>query len=390
MISFSVSRLPELHFGVGMIRRISGILRIRGAATAVFITGERSFRESQHWADLRTSLSEGAIDYLAFTVAGEPQPVLVDEMKREIGDRKIDAVVSIGGGSVIDAGKALSAALRLSGSIRDYLEGVGTKKPDGEKEFFIAAPTTSGTGSEATKNAVLSEIGEHGFKKSLRHDNYVPDVAIVDPSLVVGCPQFVTARSGMDAITQLLEAYASTEANPYTDAIAESGLQAAGRSFLAAYADGDDIAARSDMAYAAYASGVCLANAGLGVVHGIASPAGAVSSIPHGAVCGTLIAEATRYTIEKLRSSRKEHAVMRKYARAAVLLTGEDRNEIEANLDLLVDRLYQLQEEVDMPRLGRYALSEEQLSAIAERAGTKNHPVDLDSDDIRAILDARL
>jgi alcohol dehydrogenase class IV len=392
MKSFTVSRLPHLHFGPGMIRRVASILRDRGAANVVVVTGGSSFQESQHYQDLRTSLSEGGIDPAVFSVVGEPQPVLVDELKREIGRTPVDAVIAIGGGSVIDAGKALSAALHLSGSIRDYLEGVGTKSPTGEKTFFIAVPTTSGTGSEATKNAVLSEVSEHGFKKSLRHDNYVPDVAIVDPSLVVSCPQSVTARSGMDAITQLLEAFTSTEASPFTDALAESGLAAAGRSFLSAYQDGDDAAAREDMAYAAYLSGVCLANAGLGVVHGIASPAGAVTTIPHGGVCGTLIAEATRYTIEKLRaeSNTRESEAIRKYGRAAVLLTGEDRSDVESNLKALVDRLRELQDETRIPTLGEYGLTRERIAAVAARSGTKNHPVDLDKDEIRVIIEARL
>lgn len=392
MKSFTVSRLPHLHFGQGHFRAVPGMLRDRAVRRVAIITGGSSFTGSSHYHDLTTSLAEGEISYEQFSVATEPQPVLVDELVRTLGDERVDAVVAVGGGSVIDAGKALSAALHLEGSIRDYLEGVGTKTPTGEKTFFIAVPTTSGTGSEATKNAVLSEVGPHGFKKSLRHDNYVPDAAVVDPALIVTCPQHVTARSGMDAVTQLLEAFTSTEASPFTDAVAESGLEAAGRSFLAAYTDGEDIAARSDMAYAAYCSGVCLANAGLGVVHGIASPAGALTRIPHGSVCGTLIAEATRLTIEKLRagSSTAFSLALAKYGRAGVLLTGEDRGDQVANVDALVERLVQFQEETQLPRLGEYGISDENLNAVAGGAGLKNHPVELDTTEIRAILEARV
>ena len=392
MKSFSVSRLPSLEFGQGRLRAVAGILRDRAARRAALVTGTSSFRESDHFSDLATSFAEGEIEHVQFSVGGEPQPSLVDEMKRELGGSAVDAVIAVGGGSVIDAGKALSAALHLEGSIRDYLEGVGSKSPTGAKTFFIAVPTTAGTGSEATKNAVLSELGEHGFKKSLRHDNYVPDVAVVDPALALSCPAHVTARTGMDAITQLLEAYTSTGANVFTDSVAEGGLAAAGRSFLAAYTDGDDMAARTDMAYAAYCSGVCLANAGLGVVHGIASPVGALTTIPHGSVCGTLIAESTRFTLEKLRAeSTTEGALaLAKYARAGVLLTGEDCGEQAANANALTERLKELQEATGLPRLGEYGISKERVQSIAAMASVKNHPVSLNADEIASIIEARV
>lgn len=392
MKSFTIARLPDLHFGQGHFRSVPGILRDRAARRVAIVTGGSSFTDSPHFEDLTTSLAEGEITYEHFAVATEPQPLLVDEFVRKLGEEAVDAIVAVGGGSVIDAGKALSAALHLEGSIREYLEGVGTKTPSAEKTFFIAVPTTSGTGSEATKNAVLSEVGPHGFKKSLRHDNYVPDAAVVDPALIVTCPQHVTARSGMDAITQLLEAFTSTAASPFTDALAESGLEAAGRSFLSAYTDGEDVAARMDMAYAAYCSGVCLANAGLGIVHGIASPAGALTRIPHGSVCGTLIAEATRFTVEKLRagSSTVGSLTLAKYSRAGVLLTGEDRGDQVANVDALVERLVEFQDEAQLPRLGEYGISEGNLDAIATGAGLKNHPVELDVTEIRSILESRV
>ena len=180
----------------------------------------------------------------------------------------------------MDAGKAISAMLTQEGSVKDYLEGVGHKHPSGNKVPFFAVPTTSGTGSEATKNAVLSEIGPNGYKKSLRHDHFVPDLAIVDPDLTLSCPPGLTAYSGMDAFTQLLEAYVSTKAHPFTDALCEKALELLSGSLLQAYQDGENIEAREAMSYAAWTSGIVLAQVGLGVVHGFASAVGGMFDNP--------------------------------------------------------------------------------------------------------------
>jgi len=227
--------------------------------------------------ELEKGLAAEGLSLRRYPVSGEPSPEVVDRIAASL---EADVVVAIGGGSAIDAGKAVAAMAEEGGSIVDYLEEVGTKPPTGRRRFLVAVPTTAGTGSEATANAVISRVGASGFKKSLRHEGYIPDIALIDPELALDCPPAVTAASGLDAITQLLEGFVSTGGNPLTDALGRSGLATAGRSFSRAVHEGDLIA-RSAMAYAAYLSGVILAIAGLGIVHGIASPLGGAYPVPH-------------------------------------------------------------------------------------------------------------
>ena len=230
-------------------------------------------------------------------------PGLIDSVVRESSDKKYDLVVAIGGGSVIDAGKAISAMMYKTDSLTDFLEVVGHKEHPGTKLPFIAVPTTSGTGSEATKNSVISEVGKEGFKRSLRHDNIVPDIALVDPELTLSCSPEITAASGMDCFTQLTEAYISDKSNQYTDALAIEGLRSVKASLVKSYIDGGDIEARTGMSFAALTSGICLANAGLGVVHGFASSVGGMYNIPHGLVCGTLMAVSNKINVRELEGS---------------------------------------------------------------------------------------
>jgi len=239
--------------------------------------------------------------------------------------------VGIGGGSALDAAKAIAGLLRVGDSVMDYLEGVGPEKPyTGPAVPFIAVPTTAGTGSEATKNAVLSRHGRDGFKKSFRDERLVAQHALVDPDLLIGCPPELIAANGMDALTQLVESWTSLRANPFTDALALSGLEAARDALLPWYENAGgpaDIteAARSRMAYASLISGITLAQVGLGAVHGLASPLGAFFPIPHGVVCGTLLAEATDINIRAMRERDRHNPALARYARLAEILLGLER-----------------------------------------------------------------
>ena len=298
--SFQFSSLPEIRFGPGKRQELTEVLRKFGTRI-LLLTGSSSIHNSGHGESIIRALDDAGLDVVRETIAHEPSPSMVDRIAEKGREQDSQVVVAVGGGSVMDAGKAVSAMIPVSGGIKDYLEGVGTLVHPGDKVPFIAMPTTSGTGSEMTKNAVISEVGEAGFKKSLRHDNFIPEVAIIDPEMMLSCPAPLTASSGMDAFSQLLESYISTSSNPMTDALALQGLKQIKKYLLRAFLEGEEnLEARSGMALAAMFSGITLAQAGLGLVHGFASPLGAHFHIPHGVVCGSLMAPVFAPTIDLL------------------------------------------------------------------------------------------
>jgi len=387
--SFTFSRNPKIHFGAGVFNTLDTIIGAK-AQTVVIVTGARSFRSTDKWSQLQEMLAKRSITFYTVTVSGEPSPELVDSAVSDYKDKNVDMVISIGGGSVVDAGKAISAMLSQTVSVVDFLEGVGSgEQHNGDKVPFIAVPTTAGTGSEATKNAVLSRIGPKGFKKSLRHDNFVPDIAVVDPELFSKCPRDVTAACGMDAFTQLLESYVSTNANPMTDALAYSGLSYVKESLLDVCSENaQSIDSWAGMAYGALISGITLANAGLGVVHGLASPLGGYFDIPHGVACGTLIGSATRVTIDKLKTLDGDgEQYLRKYAKAGALLSGSDSDDIDKLCGLLIDTIDEWTDILKLPSLKDYGIGEKEFDRIIDSTGNKNNPVKLDRDEIRKILE---
>ena len=391
--AFTFSGIPRILFGAGAFRRVYRIVREMGDH-ALVVTGVSSLEQSGKWDELVKGLAKESIRFSHVTVQGEPSPDLVDQAVSRFRDRGIRAVLAVGGGSVVDAGKAISAMLPQGSSVYEFLEGIGPGTHNGEKIPFVAVPTTSGTGSEATKNAVLSKVGPQGFKKSIRHDRFVPDVAVVDPELVLSCPPEVSAACGMDAFTQLLESYVSTRASPVTDALATSGLSFLKDSLIpVCTTGGDSIEMRAAMAYASLVSGITLANAGLGIVHGLASPIGGSFSIPHGVVCGTLVGAETRVNIEKLRGEEHGNPVaLRKYAKIGALVSERNYRPEDVDLlcDLLIEKIDAWTERLSIPRLSRYGMRVSDLDEIARRAGNKNNPVPLNHEEIRDLLLMRL
>ncbi len=388
---FDFVRMPSLVFGAGKFAELPQLIAGYSSHVAL-VTGASSFRAGEHWDNLTKTLGERGIAFTHITVAGEPSPAMVDEAVARLRAQPVDAVVAWGGGSVLDAGKAIAAMLPLGEPIIDYLEGVGTKEHPGATKPLIAVPTTAGTGSEATKNAVISQVGEDGFKKSLRHDNFVPAVALVDPELAVTCPPAVTAACGMDAFTQLLEGYVSTGASPLTDALAWSGLECIARTLpLLAGEHGDDVDLRGQMAYAALMSGLVLANAGLGAVHGFAAAVGGYFPIAHGVVCGTLMLPANELTIEKLaRLHGWDHPALVKFAKVGGMLAGIDAKNVQQGCKLLLSILEEWTELLQIPRLGAFGVGENDLPKIVAAAGNKSNPVKLSTEELTEVLRRRL
>lgn len=385
---FTVKRTPLLCFGAGRLQDLPGLVSQFGHHLLI-ITGKTSFLEGPAWSRLERRLQGSGFSLSLQQITKEPSPEVVDTIVNRMEGAAVDAVVAIGGGSVLDGGKAVSAMLVEHQPITDFLEGVGNREPSGNRLPFIAVPTTAGTGSEATSNAVISRVGPTGFKKSLRHDNYVPDIALVDPELALGCPPEVTFSCGMDTFSQLVEAYLSTNANPYTDVLAIEGIKHVGPALAELQDDPDDLSARAAMAYGSYLSGVVLASAGLGLVHGFASAIGGFHDIPHGVVCGTLMAETNRMTLAKLRKERPESPILEKFGLLGGILGGEGSSMAEWQ-DGFIEHLEMMTEFFAIPSLGDYGITASDLPAIVQDSSNKYNPVPLTTEEMLRILSRRL
>ena len=387
MDAFSFATTPHLHFGTGKISVLPFAVKTFGSKM-LLVTGARSFPSSAYSLNLLEQLHTKGISVEHYTVDKEPTPMLVDTAVKKFFSYAPDVVVAIGGGSVLAGGKAISAMLPLNEPVKDYLEGVG-KRPGhpGVKFPFIGVPTTSGTGSEATKNAVLSQIGKRGYKKSLRHNNFVPNVAIVDPALTVSCPPDITAASGMDAFTQLLESYLSTASNPMTDALAYEGLKRVSFSLMKAYHEGSDLEARTNMALASYLSGITLANAGLGLVHGFASSIGGYFQIPHGVICSSLTTATNKVTVRKLRLKKNNEAALRKYAIIGKMFSTSEDKSGDYYTDLLLSVMETWTKEMNIPGLAQGGVTPEDLERIVNVTDNKNNPVALERDEMIEVLE---
>ncbi len=394
-MNFSFARMPQVRFGPGKLAELPALARAFGRE-ALLVSGAASLEKGGHLEPVLDGLAKAGLKVRRLTIAAEPSTAFIDSACAALraDGPPLDVVIGIGGGSVIDGAKAISAMLPHRNSALDHLEDVGRDVPhSGVKVPYIAVPTTSGTGGEMTKNAVLSMVGPDGYKKSLRHDNLIPDAVIVDPLLMLSCPPHVTAACGMDALTQLLEPYLSPIASPLSDALAWSGLESAAANLVPAATDrGGDVEVRSGMAYASMLSGTALANAGLGIVHGLASPIGGFFAIPHGVVCGTLVAEATEANLAALRRERAHPnpGALAKYAKVGILFGGDAAKGEAWNCDHLVERLRILTGTLGLPRLSAYGIGEGDLDRIVEKTGNRKNPIQLPPEAIRGLVARRL
>jgi alcohol dehydrogenase class IV len=391
--SFTLSGVPKLVFGEDTLAQVPQ-LALEFGHRALVMTGAHSFIETPAWPAFHTQLESAGIQVHHAVVDGEPSPALADRLAAEFRVAEIDVVIGIGGGSVLDAAKAVAGLLRIPNSVMDFLEGVGPELPyPGPEVPFIAIPTTAGTGSEATKNAVLSKQGPDGFKKSFRHERLVPKYAVIDPQLLATCPKPLIAANGMDALTQLLESYVSTRANPVTDALAMSGIRAVRDSLPGWYHDEGDVAQhRANMAYAALLSGITLAQVGLGSVHGLAAPLGAFFPIPHGVVCGTLVAECTRVNIALLQQRQPNSDALWRYAHVGKVLQRDMTLSERDGLKAVVQVLERWTEELALPRLSAYGMHEADIPHVVANcrgSSMKTNPIVLSDDEVAGILRVR-
>jgi alcohol dehydrogenase class IV len=290
----------KLIFGAGKRNLLPQLVR---GSKVLLVTGSKSLEATGEFSRIIQGLESRGLQWRRTIIPGEPTPRLIDEAVEIHRNFSPSQIIAMGGGSVLDAGKAIAAMFCHDLGITNYLETVGTLQPRGETLPLIALPTTSGTGSEATKNAVISQPGPEGFKKSLRHDAYVPDIALLDPQLMLFCPRNTTLYSGLDAFTQLLEGLISTKANLFSNMTARKGLELFVNNFTGVLETPEDLHARGQIALAAYLSGVTLAHAGLGTVHGIAGTLGGLCNLPHGLICSRLIAPVFRYITEQTLNS---------------------------------------------------------------------------------------
>jgi len=378
--SFGFATATGVLFGGGRAAELPEIAAGLGARPFV-CTGARPERH----ADLIDRLPT---PYEIYPVTGEPT---VDDARAAVAAaRAHDAgvVVAVGGGSVLDLGKAVAGLLGNGTDPLDHLEIVGRGRPITRPSVpFVAVPTTAGTGAEVTANAVLA-VPEAGLKASLRSPNLLPRVALVDPLLTLGCPPEVTAAGGLDALTQCLEPFVSPQANPVTDGLAREGLRRAGRALRRAYADGSDVDARTDMSLCALLGGMALANAKLGAVHGFAGVVGGMVAIPHGVACAALLAPVVEANVRALRARPDAGPVLDRFEEAARLLTGRPEATVEDGVSWLRETVARL----GVRGLDAYGLagqkSDEIVAKAAGSSSMRGNPVTLSPAELHAILAA--
>jgi len=382
---FEFATATRILFGNGTLREVGPLARAFGAR-ALVVTG----RAAQRAEPLRARLAEAGVSATLFSVPGEPELATVEQGVALAKGAGCELVVGFGGGSALDAAKAIAALLSNDGPVLDYLEVVGRSRPLSRPGApFLAIPTTAGTGAEVTRNAVLASPA-HRVKVSLRSPFLLAKVALVDPELTCDLPPALTATTGLDALTQLIEPWVSCRANPLTDALCLEGLRRAARALPGAVADGRDIAARQDMALASLFSGLALANAGLGAVHGFAGPIGGLFPAPHGAVCAALLPHVMAANVRALRQRQPQSQALDRYDQIGRLLTGRS----DAAADDGVGWVRQLVHDLQIPPLSAYGVTRAHTTSIVEKAAQassmKANPIALTQEEMQDVVQSAL
>lgn len=377
---FEFGTASRIVFGQGTVKEVPQLLIEKGQRV-LFITGTHLERS----APLLELLKRTKFEISVYSVSSEPTVNVVSAGVRFARGNECDVVVGIGGGSVIDTAKAIAAIIPNSGDVLDYLEVIGAGKILQKAPLpFMAIPTTAGTGAEVTKNAVLLSP-KHGVKVSLRSPLMFPDVAVIDAELTYSMPPKVTAASGMDALSHLLEAYVSLNSNYMTDMVCRDGMKRIAESLYRAFEDGKNVDAREDMAIASLLGGLALANAKLGVVHGFAGPIGGSFSAPHGAVCTCLLPYVMEMNIKKLHIKKQDQHLER-YEKIAQILTGKQETKAEEGVAWVSNLCDQLK----IPKLSDFGITTSDFPELVEKAknasSTKGNPVKLTDEELLEIL----
>lgn len=380
-MQFEFATATRIMFGTGLLKEVGGIASEMGFRAFV-MTG----RTTERAVPLFNVLAEKRIEYVTFSVSGEPTTETVRLGLRNAKEEHCDIVIGFGGGSVLDTGKAVAALLTNGGDPLDYLEVIGKGQTITKASVpYIAIPTTAGTGTEVTRNAVLKSP-EHQVKVSLRSPLLLPRIALIDPELTYTLPPDVTASTGLDAFTQVLEPFVSKKANPMTDTICREGMRRVARSLQKAYEHGDDPEAREDMAITSLFGGLALANAKLGAAHGFAGPAGGMFPAPHGALCARLLPYVMEVNVKALQERLPESGALRRYDEIAQILTGNP----SATASDGVIWIQELCATLQVPSLSRYGMDSEDIPVLVEKSAKassmKGNPICLTPDEMREIL----
>ncbi len=378
MIQFDFATANRIIFGNGSSERIGAIAKKFGQR-AMVVTWDASI-------SVIDALRRQGLQLVLFSVAGEPTIELAQQAIELARKEHCELVIGIGGGSVIDTGKIVAAMLSNTGELMDYLEVIGRGRQLERRSVpYIAVPTTAGTGAEATRNAVLKSE-QHGVKVSIRSAFMLPACAVVDPELTYSMPPAVTASTGLDALTQLIEAYVTKKANPLTDGLCREGIRRASRSLLRAFQQGHDAEARADMAIASLFSGIALANAGLGAVHGFAAPLGGMFPAPHGVICARILPFVMEKNIAALSARLPDSPALTRYRELAEIVTGTRDAQAESGLKWIENLCHQLR----IPPLKAFGLTSKDIPNVVEKAkqasSMKGNPIELTDEELADIL----
>jgi alcohol dehydrogenase class IV len=381
-MSFEFTTATQIVFGPGTIQQVAPAAARMGQR-AFLVTG----RDPHRAGVLQDRLTRSGLGCVVFSTAGEPTVPMAEQAIHHAKQVKADVVIAFGGGSAIDLAKVVAAMLMNQGDLTGYLEVVGQGKPLVHRcAPWIAVPTTAGTGAEVTRNAVLG-VPEHRRKVSIRSPLMLASLAVIDPELTYSLPPQVTASTGLDALTQLIEPFVSPAANPMTDGLCREGIVRVGRSLRRAYMDGCDAAAREDMAVASLFGGLALANARLGTVHGLAGPLGGHLNAPHGAVCGRLLPFVMEANILALHQRAADSQAVARFDELGRLLTGRSN----AKAAEAIQWVYTVCCDLAVSPLSHWGLRPDDIHQMAEMArtssSTKGNPIELTTEELIEVLE---